>query len=82
MPETLLFIVSIQQSVMLLALGIYIWIRIKPKKTRKKKAGLQDREVYDILDTLLNHCKACKDKEGSMLITAYGKRLYDSKVHG
>ena len=47
---------------------------------RTKKVALDDKSLYNIVNTLLEYCVQKKDNEGAMLITAFGKHLYDKKL--
>jgi len=72
---TLLLLIEITQFIVL--------IRLKGSSTRKptkKKVALSEKILYNTVSTLLNHCQDTKDKEGAMLITAFGKHLYDKKI--
>lgn len=45
-----------------------------------KSAPANDLDEHELVDELLRKCLARDDEEGAMLITAYGKHLYDNKM--
>ena len=76
--ESLIILLLLIETAQFLAL---IWImNSSPRKPRKKKVTLSEKILYNTVSTLLNHCKDTKDKEGTMLIAAFGKHLYDRKI--
>lgn len=74
----LMLLIQIVTFVVISALFVLQNMRMRPKKT--KKVVIDDNAMYNTINTLLEYCTQKKDNEGAMLVTAFGKHLYDKRL--
>lgn len=64
----------------LLAAAVLFWDKIYAKLKGFIPSGEEELDEHELVEILIERCILRKDEEGAMLISTYGKHLYDQKM--
>ena len=81
LSRLIMTVITVGQTILFIFVLWIVCMGLPRKTTRKaKKVAFNDKTLYNTVNTLLEYCVQKKDNEGAMLITAFGKHLYDKKL--